>query len=218
MTQTFVVEAEVRALQGTGASRRLRREGKVPAIIYGGNDAPQNIQVSQNELMKQLRVEAFYSHILTVKVDGVEQQAVLKALQRHPVRDETILHADFQRVVADQLLRKTVPLHFKGDTTAPGVKLGGGMIEHHQNDVEVECLPANLPEFIEVDLSAMKLGDVVHLSNLSLPAGVSLIELKHGADITVASCHLTKAGGGDSDEDAENAEGDDAAEGEEKKD
>jgi large subunit ribosomal protein L25 len=214
MTQTFVVEAEVRADQGTGASRRLRREGKVPAIIYGGKEGPQNIAVSLNELVKQLRVEAFYSHILTLKLDGAEQQVVLKDLQRHPVRDESILHADFQRVVADQLLRKAVPLHFKGDATSPGVKLGGGMIEHHQNEVEVECLPANLPEFIEVDLSNMQLGDVVHLSNLTLPEGVTLIELKHGADITVASCHLTKAGAGD--DSAEAGDGEDAEE--EKKD
>ncbi len=213
MTQTFVVEAEVRADQGTGASRRLRREGKVPAIVYGGKEGPQNIAVSLNELVKQLRIEAFYSHILTLKVNGAEQQVVLKDLQRHPVRDESILHADFQRVVADQLLRKRVPLHFKGDATAPGVKLGGGMIEHHQNEVEVECLPANLPEYIEVDLSAMQLGDVVHLSNLTLPQGVALMELKHGADITVASCHLTKAGAGDEDEAAEGASAD-----EEKKD
>jgi large subunit ribosomal protein L25 len=192
MTQTFVVEAEVRAEQGTGASRRLRREGKVPAIIYGGKSGPQNIAISHNELMKQLKIEAFYSHILTLNLGGQSEQVVLKDLQRHPVREE-VLHADFQRVVADQLLRKDVPLHFKGEAGAPGVKTGGGMIEHFVNEVEVECLPANLPEFIEVDLSAIELGDVVHLSSLKLPEGVTLIELKHDNDLAVASCHLTKA-------------------------
>jgi large subunit ribosomal protein L25 len=192
MTQTFVVEAEVRALQGTGASRRLRREGKVPAILYGGKSGPQNIAVSHNELMKQLKIEAFYSHILTLNLGGQSEQVVLKDLQRHPVRDE-VLHADFQRVVADQLLRKAVPLHFKGEAGSPGVKTGGGMIEHFANEVEVECYPANLPEFIEVDLSNIELGDVVHLSSIQLPEGVTLIELKHDNDLAVASCHLTKA-------------------------
>lgn len=192
MTQTFVVEAEVRAEQGTGASRRLRREGKIPAIIYGGKAGPQNIAISHNELMKQLKIEAFYSHILTLNLGGQSEQVVLKDLQRHPVREE-VLHADFQRVVADQLLRKAVPLHFTGEAGSPGVKTGGGMVEHFVNEVEIECYPANLPEFIEVDLSTIELGDVVHLSNLKLPEGVTLIELKHDNDVAVASCHLTKA-------------------------
>ncbi|MBU0789205.1 MAG: 50S ribosomal protein L25/general stress protein Ctc, partial [Gammaproteobacteria bacterium] len=178
MTQTFVVEAEPRVAQGTGASRRLRRTGKIPAIIYGGNDGPQNITISHNELLKQLKVEAFYAHILTIELEGKKVQAVLKDLQRHPVRDE-VYHADFQRVVADQVLRKSVPLHFIGEDVAPGIKLGGGMIEHFINEVEIECLPADLPEFIAVDVSKLALGEVIHLADLSLPQGVTLIELKH---------------------------------------
>jgi large subunit ribosomal protein L25 len=207
MTQTFVVEAEPRVAQGTGASRRLRRTGKIPAIIYGGNDGPQNITISHNELLKQLKVEAFYAHILTIELEGKKVQAVLKDLQRHPVRDE-VYHADFQRVVADQMLRKSVPLHFIGEDVAPGIKLGGGMIEHFINEVEIECLPADLPEFIAVDVSKLALGEVIHLADLSLPQGVTLIELKHDNNIGVVSCHLTKVGKLD-----EEAEGDEAAEG-----
>ena len=207
MTQTFVVEAEPRVAQGTGASRRLRRTGKIPAIIYGGNDGPQNITISHNELLKQLKVEAFYAHILTIELEGKKVQAVLKDLQRHPVRDE-VYHADFQRVVADQVLRKSVPLHFIGEDVAPGIKLGGGMIEHFINEVEIECLPADLPEFIAVDVSKLALGEVIHLADLSLPQGVTLIELKHDNNIGVVSCHLTKVGKLD-----EEAEGDEAAEG-----
>lgn len=211
MTQTFVVEAEPRVAQGTGASRRLRRTGKIPAIIYGGNDGPQNITISHNELLKQLKVEAFYAHILTIELEGKKVQAVLKDLQRHPVRDE-VYHADFQRVVADQMLRKSVPLHFIGEDVAPGIKLGGGMIEHFINEVEIECLPADLPEFIAVDVSKLALGEVIHLADLSLPQGVTLIELKHDNNIGVVSCHLTKVGKLDEEE----AEGDEAAEGDDK--
>ena len=205
MTQTFVVEAEPRVAQGTGASRRLRRTGKIPAIIYGGNDGPQNITISHNELLKQLKVEAFYAHILTIELEGKNVQAVLKDLQRHPVRDE-VYHADFQRVVADQVLRKSVPLHFISEDVAPGIKLGGGMIEHFINEVEIECLPADLPEFIAVDVSKLALGEVIHLADLSLPQGVTLIELKHDNNIGVVSCHLTKVGKLDEEE----AEGDEA--------
>lgn len=210
MTQTFVVEAEPRVAQGTGASRRLRRTGKIPAIIYGGNDGPQNITISHNELLKQLKIEAFYAHILTIELEGKQVQAVLKDLQRHPVRDE-VYHADFQRVVADQLLRKSVPLHFVGEDVTPGVKLGGGMIEHFINEVEIECFPGDLPEFIEVDVSKLALGEVIHLADLALPKGVTLLELKHDNNIGVVSCHLTKVG--KVDEEADAAEGE-AAEGE----
>jgi large subunit ribosomal protein L25 len=210
MTQTFVVEAEPRVAQGTGASRRLRRTGKIPAIIYGGNDGPQNITISHNELLKQLRIEAFYAHILTIELEGKKVQAVLKDLQRHPVRDE-VYHADFQRVVADQLLRKSVPLHFEGEDVAPGIKLGGGMIEHFVNEIEIECFPGDLPEFVAVDVSKLALGEVIHLADLTLPKGVASIELKHGNNLGVVSCHLTKVGKVDEEEDA--AEGD-AAEGE----
>ena len=191
MKQAFTVTAEVRTVHGKGASRRLRHEGKVPAIIYGGKENPQSIQVSHNELMKHLKIEAFYSRILTVNVDGKTEQAVLKDLHRHPVRDE-VMHMDLQRVLADVLLRMHVPLHFKGGDVAPGVKTGGGVVEHQQIQVEVECLPKDLPEFIEVDLSGLNVNDAVHLSQLKVASGVQFVELKHGNDISVAAVHLPR--------------------------
>ena len=192
MKQNFTVIAETRADEGKGASRRLRREGKVPAVLYGGKDKAQSIAVSHNEVWKSLKVEAFYSHILTLTLDGQSQQVVLKALQRHPV-DETLIHIDFQRILADQVLRRAVPLHFKGADVAPGVKIGGGIVEHHLNQVDVECLPKDLPEYLEIDLSGLELNDVVHLSQIKLPEGVSLAELKHGNDQSVVVIHLPRA-------------------------
>jgi large subunit ribosomal protein L25 len=189
--ENFVVVAESRAAQGTGASRRLRRTGKVPAILYGGKDEPKAISVDHNELWKHLKTEAFYSHILTLKLDGKDQQVVLKDLMRHPVKD-SIMHLDLQRVLADVLLRMHVPLHFKNAEIAPGVKTGGGIVEHHLNQVEVECLPKNLPEYIEVDLANLDVNDTVHLSQLKLSEGVALVQLKHGNDQSVASIHLPR--------------------------
>ena len=192
MKENFVVAAESRADQGKGASRRLRREGKVPAIIYGGKDAPTAVAVSANEMFKHLKVEAFYSHLLTLTLGSQTQHVVLKDLQRHPVTGLAI-HVDFQRVLADQLLKMHVPLHFVGADIAPGVKPGNGIVEHQLNQVEVECLPKDLPEFIEVDLSQLNVNESVHLSQLKLPEGVALVQLKHGNDQSVASIHLPRA-------------------------
>jgi large subunit ribosomal protein L25 len=189
--ESFVVTAELRTDQGKGASRRLRRTGKVPAIIYGGKDQPQQLALNHNEMRKHLETEAFYSHILTLKFDGKEQQAVLKDIQRHPA-EPLLLHFDFQRVFADQAIRMEVPLHFKGGEVAPGVKVGGGVVEHHVMQVTVECLPRDLPEFIEVDLSKLELNDAIHLSHLKLPAGVALVELKHGKDPSIAAVHVPR--------------------------
>lgn len=191
MKESFVVNAQTRTVEGTGASRRLRRTGQVPAIVYGGKDAPKVIQLNANEMWKHLQIEAFYSHILTLKLDGVDQQVVLKDLQRHPVTEHP-MHVDFQRILADVAIRMQVPLHFKGAETAPGVKVGGGIVEHHLNTVEVECLPRFLPEFIEVDLSGMELNQTIHLSQLPLSEGVSLVELKHGKDPSVVVLHLPR--------------------------
>lgn len=193
MKQTFVISAETRTVHGKGASRRLRHEGKVPAIIYGGKTDPQSIQVSHNELMKSLKFESFYSAILNVDIGGKTEQAVLKDLHRHPVRNE-VMHMDLQRVLADVLLRMHIPLHFKGGDVAPGVKTGGGVVEHQQIQVEVECLPKDLPEFIEVDLSGLNVNEAVHLSQLQsqLAEGASFYELKHGNDISVAAIHLPR--------------------------
>jgi large subunit ribosomal protein L25 len=192
MKQKFTIEAESRSVQGTGASRRLRHTGRVPAIVYGGKSEPKMISVNHNELWKHLKHEAFYSAILTLNVAGESEQVVLKDLHRHPVR-ETVMHMDLQRVLADVLLRVRVPLHFKGAEIAPGVKTGGGIVEHLLNDVEVECLPANIPEPFEIDVSGLNLNDSIHLSQIKLPEGVELVELKHDNDLAVVALHLPRA-------------------------
>lgn len=192
MAQSFVVNAEPRVEQGTGASRRLRKTGRLPAIVYGGNKAPQSLSVDHNELWKNLKHEAFYSKILTLKIGNESEQVVLKDLHRHPVREE-VMHMDLQRVLADVAIRMRIPLHFKGEAVAPGVKTGGGIFEHLANEVEIECLPKDLPEFIEVDVSAMNVNDSIHLSQLALPAGVELVELKHDNDQAVVAVHLPRA-------------------------
>lgn len=192
MKTNFIVNAEARTAQGTGASRRLRRTGRVPAIIYGGKDAALAVSLDHNELWNHLKTEAFYSHILTLKLNGADQQVVLKDMSRHPVKD-TILHLDLQRVLADVALRMHVPLHFLNAEIAPGVKVGGGIVEHHLSQVEVECLPKDLPEYIEVDLANMELNDTVHLSQLKLGAGVQLVQLKHDNDQSVVAIHLPRA-------------------------
>lgn len=191
MKQSFTIRAESRAVQGKGASRRLRHEGKVPAIIYGGKGDAQSIQVVENDLNKNLKHEAFYTAIIDVELGGVTEQAVLKDLHRHPVRNN-ILHMDLQRVLADVPLRMHVPIHFKGGDVAPGVKTGGGMLEHQQNQVDVECLPKDLPPYIEVDLSAMNVGETLHLSQLVLSEGVIAYQLKHGRDLPVATIHAPR--------------------------
>lgn len=191
MKESFVVNAELRTDQGKGASRRLRRTGKVPAIIYGGKDAAQQLSLSHTEMAKHLETEAFYSHILTLKVGGKEQKAVLKDIQRHPAQP-ILLHFDFQRIFDDVAIRMAVPLHFKGGDVAPGVKADGGVVEHHLMQLTVECLPKDLPEFIEVDLSNVKLNESVHLSQLKLAPGVTLVDLKNGKDLSVAAIHIPK--------------------------
>src|SRR5581483_1244864 len=192
MATSFVVTAEPRADQGKGASRRLRRAGKVPAVLYGGKGETEMISLSHNEMSKHVQQEAFFAHILTLNLGGNAQQVVIKDLQRHPV-NESVIHVDFQRVLADVAIRMQVPLHFKGGEVCPGVKTGGGVIEHHLNQVEVECLPKDLPEFIEVDLSQLDVNDSVRLSQLKVPAGVALVELKHGKDASVAAVHVPRA-------------------------
>jgi large subunit ribosomal protein L25 len=180
MKLSFDIKAESRHDAGKGASRRLRHAGKVPAILYGGNEPPANILLDHTELALHLEHESFYSHILKLHIDGKEQQAILKDLQRHPAKRQ-IVHADFQRVVAGMKLRMTVPLHFKGETEAPGSK-AGGVATHIENNVDISCLPEALPEFIEVDVAALGMDDVVHLSDLVLPEGVELVELTAGRD------------------------------------
>ena len=191
MNVSFELNAEVRTGTGKGASRRLRRERKVPAILYGGGKDPQPMVLDHNELLRKLEHEAFYSHILTVKVDGRPEKAVLRDLQRHPSKP-AIMHVDLQRVSETEELRMRVPLHFIGGDVAPGVKQAGGVVSHLMVDVEVACLPKDLPEYIGVDISQLNIGESIHLSGLKLPADVKLVELLHGGpehDLPVVAVH-----------------------------
>ncbi|MBK9131576.1 MAG: 50S ribosomal protein L25/general stress protein Ctc [Gammaproteobacteria bacterium] len=194
MNVSFELNAQVRHDSGRGASRRLRRDGKVPAIMYGGGQQPMSLALDQDAVRHSLENEAFYSHILTVNVDGQPVQAVLKDLQRHSYRP-IILHMDLQRISETEELRMHVPLHFIGETVAPGVKLGGGIISHLVTDVEVICLPKHLPEFLEVDVSNLQLNETLHLSDIKLPEGVKIIALTHGPehDLPVVSVHVPRA-------------------------
>lgn len=194
MNVSFELNAQVRHDSGKGASRRLRRDGKVPAIMYGGGQKPMSLALDQDAVRHSLENEAFYSHILTVNVDGQPVQAVLKDLQRHSYRP-IILHMDLQRISETEELRMHVPLHFIGEAVAPGVKLGGGIISHLVTDVEVICLPRHLPEFLEVDVSNLQLNETLHLSDIKLPEGVKIIALTHGPehDLPVVSVHVPRA-------------------------
>jgi large subunit ribosomal protein L25 len=190
MSNNFSLTAQVRELQGKGASRRLRHEKMVPAIIYGGHAAPQSISVQFKDLVKCLENEAFYSHILTVDVAGTVESVVLKALQRHPAKGFP-MHADFYRVVAGEEITMRVPLHFINIDSSVGVKKQGGQFSIIANDVEVRTLPANLPESIDVDVAGLELGATLHLSDIKLPEGVSLTELSLGEnhDLAIANIH-----------------------------
>ncbi len=194
MKQQFDLIAEFREDQGKGASRRLRHEGKVPAIIYGGGRPPRALSFDHNKVLRQLENEAFYSSVLNIKVGDKNQAAILKDIQRHPARRQ-ILHIDLQRIVDDADIRMNVPLHFVGEDDAPGVKDGGGTVSRLMNDVEVICLPKYLPEYIEVDISKLELDDMLHLSDIKVPEGVELVELSHGEghDQPIVSVHIIKA-------------------------
>ena len=167
------VVAFERSVQGTGASRRLRNSGKTPGIIYGGTELPQAVELDHNALFHALKKEAFHASILEIEVGGNVQQALLRDYQMHPFKP-LVLHVDFQRVDAKQKIHVRVPLHFKGDEISPAVKLGGGVVNHVFNDLEISCLPADLPEFIEVDLSKIEVGHSIHAKDLTLPKGVVL--------------------------------------------
>ncbi len=192
MTVEFALNAEMRSDLGKGASRRLRRYvAMVPAVIYGGDKAPQSISLLAKELAKLLETDAAYSHVLNLNVAGTNESVIIKALQRHPAKG-FVLHADFIRVVADQKLTAHVPLHFINQETSVGVKQQGGEASHVLVEVEVACLPKDLPEFIEVDMANVEVGQIVHLSDLKLPQGVELVALAHGNDLAVANIHASR--------------------------
>jgi large subunit ribosomal protein L25 len=202
---SFELNAQTRALQGSGASRRLRRAQKVPAILYGGSATPELIELDHNELLLALRKEAFHSSLISLNLGGNPQTVLLRDVQMHAYRP-LVLHVDFQRVDATRALRQKVPLHFINGELSPGVKLSGGVVSHAITEVDITCLPKDLPAFIEVDLKDLKAGQSLHVSQLVYPEGVKPV--MHGSDdplvVSITSMKAVV-------EEAETAEGEAAA-------
>jgi large subunit ribosomal protein L25 len=189
MADLFELSVTARSNLGKGHSRRLRRiEKMVPAVIYGAGQPAASVMVTHRQLEHALQNEAFYSHILTLNFGDKQEKVVLKDLQRHPSRP-LLMHADFQRINAKEKLTMHIPLHFINEDKAPGVKVDKGIISHQLNEVEVRCLPADLPEYIEVDMSEVQMDQAVHLSHLKLPKGVELVALSHHDDRMVVNIH-----------------------------
>ena len=191
MKTSFELVAEFRETQGKGASRRLRHEGKVPAILYGGHADARTLTLNHQKLLIMLDNERFYSTILSLKVGDQTQAAILKDVQRHPFKNR-IVHIDFQRVEENEKIRISIPLHFTGAAVSPGVKSQGGIVSHMRNETEVTCLPKDLPEFIEVDISGLSLNESIHLSQLKIPDGVTLVELAKD-DVAIVAIHSPRA-------------------------
>lgn len=223
MSQKIKITAAKRTDIGKGASRRLRRlAGKIPSIVYGGSNDPVALTLEYNELVNVMKDEAFYSQVMDLSTEGKSEDVVVRDLQRHPATDR-VTHVDFMRVDANKVLHVSVPLHFLNEEECTGVKLGGGIISHIMNEVEVSCLPANLPPFIEIDLIDLELGASIHLSELTLPANVDLLAFLHGDedhDTAVVSVHAPRAIKEDSEDEETSESGDEAAsdEGEESSD
>lgn len=193
----FELNAEKRSTTGRAENKRLRKGGRVPAIIYGGNGDPVKLSFEHNDLVHHLDNEAFFSHIIKIHVNGGDtEEVVLRDLQRHPAKP-FVEHADFLRIVAGEALRMSVPLHFVGEEECPGVVEEDGVIQHNMNDIEIECLPRDLPEYIEVDCRNLALNDAIHLSELVLPQGVQIVELMgeedEQNDLTVVSVQIPRA-------------------------
>ncbi len=208
MSQQIEITAELRQDVGKGASRRLRRTSeKVPGIIYGAGKDPQSLTLNGFQLSKAMQQESFFSQILNVSVEGDSQQAIVRDLQRHPA-SEKVLHIDFLRVRADQLIDVNVPIHFINEEQCKGVRLEGGVVSHNLTDIEISCLPADLPEFIEVDIAELGVGEAIHLSDLVVPSGVTIVQLALGEDhdITVVTVNEPRVSAAD-----EEAEGEEQA-------
>lgn len=208
MSDVFEVVAQPRSDTGKGASRRLRRTGLVPGIVYGGNAEPTMLAVRHSELERQLDYETFYSSLLDLKLGDETTKVVLKDLQRHPAKP-FLLHVDFLRVSRDEKLRLTVPIHFLNEAGCPGLKMSG-TISHNITEIEVSCLPANLPEYLSVDMAEMTLGDVIHVSEIKLPEGV---ELTHSMDpeTPVVMIYAPQSESADADDSAETPDGESSA-------
>ncbi len=201
MSETFEIDAQTRADAGKGASRRLRGKGMVPGIVYGAHKDPAMISVRHNELAQHLENEAFFSHILTLNLDGAPQKVVLKDLQRHPAKP-FITHVDFLRISAEETIRMLVPLHFINESTCVGIKAGGAAT-HNLNEIEIICLPKDLPAFIEVNMAELDIGTSVHIGELVMPEGV---ELLHTLDLDAPVVSVHGAHAADEDEGEEDGE------------
>ena len=197
------LNANTREAQGTGASRRLRRAAQVPAIIYGGNQPALAITLDHNEIFHALRKEAFHASVLTINVAGKKESVLLRDTQMHAYRQQ-VMHVDFQRVDLTHQMHTKVPLHFVNAEQAPGVKMQGGVVSHVMNELDIKCLPSQLPEFLEVDLSGLSVGQSVHVSQIKLPAGVEA--QTHGTDPVVATLTLPRGAKSDEAAAAGNAE------------
>jgi len=206
MSTGFELTAVSRNDLGKSATRRLRKENKVPAVVYGAGSEPVSITLGHNELLHSTENEAFFSHILSLKIDGKKENVVIKDLQRHPSKS-ILMHADFLRINLKEKLKVHVPIHFVGEDDAPGVKQGG-VVTHDLVDVEVECLPKNLPEFIEVDVSALAIGESLHLSDIKLLKGLEIVALAQGDDhdLQVVAIHANRAAEVEETEDSAEAE------------
>ena len=211
-TEEFELNCSVRTDLGKGASRRLRRlDNNIPAVLYGGNKDPVALTIAHKDIARATENEAFFAHIITLKIGNKKEQAVIKALQRHPAR-AIILHADFLRVSATHAIIVKVPIHFLNEETCVGVRLGGGNIIRTMNEIEVSCLPKDLPEYIEVDMLEIDLGESVHLSEITLPEGITSVALSHGEDSIDLSIAIVQAPKGiaEEDEELEGEEGEEA--------
>jgi len=212
------LNAELRTDLGKGASRRLRHAEKMPAIIYGAGKDPVGLTLEQKAVRAHQDNEAFYSSIVDLSIDGKTEQVIIRDVQHHPFRVD-LIHIDFQRVDKKSKLHVHVPLHYINEDKGPGVKQFGGQVSHLAVETEIECLPKDIPEFIEVDLIAMNIGDILHLSDIQLPKGVEIMALKQGDahDTAIVSVHLPKGGASLDEEEAEGEEaaGEEAGEGEE---
>lgn len=193
MSVEFTLDAQLRTDKGKGASRRLRRADKVPGIIYGGGEEPQSITLSHNQVAHRLENEAFYSHIITLNLDGKAQEAVLRDLQRHPAK-ESIMHMDFQRVRQDQAISVLIPLHFINESICAGVKQQGGLVGKIITEVEISCLPKDIPEFIDIDIAELHVGEAIHMSEIQLPEGVKLTaNITEDYDPSVVTVQMPRA-------------------------
>ncbi len=192
MKVSFEFGADRRGKQGKSASRRLRHTGKVPAILYGGGEPPQALVLDQQNLLTMISNEKFYSSIVQLKIGDRAQPAIVKDVHMHPARS-AVVHVDLQRVVESEKIRIRLPIHFRNEAVSPGVKTQGGVVSHMETDVEVSCLPKDLPEYLEFDLGEMSLNDTKFLADIPLPAGVVITDLVHGKNRPVVSIHSPRA-------------------------